>query len=789
MTLPLLCARALGRRAAASRPALPARRGPPGARARRRRGRDAAGPAGQSVVAVLLLANGPGTHRPPSTSSSTPRRSTCCRTRCSWFRWPPAPSRAWPASAATGDAEGLRRHRRPAPRARSCWPPRPARPCWWRSPSRSARFFGCLDPGDVSAMAPARGGDGARPGRLRAHRPRRTRAVRPRARSGRPRPRPRPAGLAVVVAMTAAGRAGAHERTPGGGARRGQQHRHGGGRRRACCVALRRVAGPAALDGLARTPPGTGGAALLAGAAGWWAGDRCAPRPGVTACSASCWPEPPRRSSHSWCSAGGAGRARPSDARGGDPTAAASVQSQGSRGRHVGAGDAVMKVLLVQGTSAGGVGRHVAALASGLVARAATTSWSAGPSEALGRLRPRRAPARASRRSRSATARPARATVRRRRSCAASAVQADVVHAHGLRAGGPRGAGARVALAPQSHTRWSSRCTTCRSAGGGCSGSAPFLERLVAAGRAAAVLGVSRRPGRADGRARRRPGRAGAGPVAARCAAGRHARRGAREGAGRAGAVRPPTAADRDGGAAGAAEGLPALVRRRSGGSRGRARRPRRAGRRRRRRPAARRDRAACPPPRTCPCGCWATGPTWPTCSTAADVAVSTSVWEGQPLNVQEALRHGAPLVATDVGRHRRGRRRRRRAGAVRRRGGARCRRRRPARRPPGGPRAPPRPGWPGRRPSRPTTTPWQQVLGLLRRGGRRSLNRVTERLRRGPCARVRRGRSRGGAGAAIVEARGRADTRIPSRPGKAGPQRPATSSSPVGWPPPWARA
>lgn len=34
----------------------------------------------------------------------------------------------------------------------------------------------------------------------------------------------------------------------------------------------------------------------------------------------------------------------------------------------------------------------------------------------------------------------------------------------------------------------------------------------------------------------------------------------------------------------------------------------------------------------------------------AADVAVSPSVWEGQPLGVQEALRLGAPLVATDVG-------------------------------------------------------------------------------------------------------------------------------------------
>lgn len=34
----------------------------------------------------------------------------------------------------------------------------------------------------------------------------------------------------------------------------------------------------------------------------------------------------------------------------------------------------------------------------------------------------------------------------------------------------------------------------------------------------------------------------------------------------------------------------------------------------------------------------------------AADVFVLASVWEGQPLVVQEALRAGAPVVATDVG-------------------------------------------------------------------------------------------------------------------------------------------
>ncbi|MHB1288404.1 glycosyltransferase family 4 protein, partial [Georgenia sp.] len=34
----------------------------------------------------------------------------------------------------------------------------------------------------------------------------------------------------------------------------------------------------------------------------------------------------------------------------------------------------------------------------------------------------------------------------------------------------------------------------------------------------------------------------------------------------------------------------------------------------------------------------------------AADVVVSTATWEGQPLAVQEALRAGAAVVATDVG-------------------------------------------------------------------------------------------------------------------------------------------
>ncbi|UFU04301.1 glycosyltransferase family 4 protein [Ruania suaedae] len=42
--------------------------------------------------------------------------------------------------------------------------------------------------------------------------------------------------------------------------------------------------------------------------------------------------------------------------------------------------------------------------------------------------------------------------------------------------------------------------------------------------------------------------------------------------------------------------------------------------------------------------------PDVPTMLASADVVVSTSAWEGQPLNLQEALAAGAPIVATDVG-------------------------------------------------------------------------------------------------------------------------------------------
>ena len=39
-----------------------------------------------------------------------------------------------------------------------------------------------------------------------------------------------------------------------------------------------------------------------------------------------------------------------------------------------------------------------------------------------------------------------------------------------------------------------------------------------------------------------------------------------------------------------------------------------------------------------------------PSLMEAADAVVQTSLWEGQPLTIQEALRAGAAIVATDVG-------------------------------------------------------------------------------------------------------------------------------------------
>jgi len=39
-----------------------------------------------------------------------------------------------------------------------------------------------------------------------------------------------------------------------------------------------------------------------------------------------------------------------------------------------------------------------------------------------------------------------------------------------------------------------------------------------------------------------------------------------------------------------------------------------------------------------------------PALCAAADLVVSSAVWEGQPINLQEALHAGAAIVATDVG-------------------------------------------------------------------------------------------------------------------------------------------
>ena len=135
-----------------------------------------------------------------------------------------------------------------------------------------AAFFGHLDSGEVSEMAPAL--VAMAPGlvgfALVAHVGRALYALE----RGRAAATATVAGwLAVVVAMVALALVvpspGDVAVALGGGTSIGMTVAGV-----ALVVALRRCAGPAALDGLARTLLGTGGAALLAGAAGWWASTR-----------------------------------------------------------------------------------------------------------------------------------------------------------------------------------------------------------------------------------------------------------------------------------------------------------------------------------------------------------------------------------------------------------------------------------------------------------------------------------------------------------------------------------
>lgn len=296
----------------------------------------------------------------------------------------------------------------------------------------------------------------------------------------------------------------------------------------------------------------------------------------------------------------------------------------------------VPRVLLVLGTSSGGVGRHVAALARGLVAdgRPVTVAGPAGALAAFDLPGTGAALAAVEVSDRPRPARDARAIVRLRHLAAGH----DVVHAHGLRAG----ALAVLATLPNGRPPVLVTLHNALVGGGRTAVVHRVLERVVARG-AVLVLGVSgdlvtrmgalgaRTAGRAIVPAPSRPG-SGATAAEVRAALGvpgdvalavTVARLAPQKGLeallDAAGAVTRTVAAQRvrwvvagDGPLHGAlseriaGEGLPVTL-------------------------LGRRDDV-------------------PDLLAAADVAVVPSVWEGQPLVVQEALRAGAAVVATDVG-------------------------------------------------------------------------------------------------------------------------------------------
>ena len=107
-----------------------------------------------SVVAVLLLANGPGT---TATLNVFQYTQAVYLLPYALLAVPLATS-AFPRlaeRAATPRHRGLRRHRRlDHPRDPAGLVGR-ARRCWWRSPCRWRPFFGHLDRGEVAEMAPA----------------------------------------------------------------------------------------------------------------------------------------------------------------------------------------------------------------------------------------------------------------------------------------------------------------------------------------------------------------------------------------------------------------------------------------------------------------------------------------------------------------------------------------------------------------------------------------------------------------------------------------------------------
>ena len=554
--------------------------------------------------------------------------------------------RCTPGTAARFAATSARTTR--AVRAGCRWP---APPCWWPPPAPVGRFFGVLD---VAAVTSGR--DGARcrafaPGlvgfALIAHVGRALYALE-RGRAGRGR---RDRGWLAAAARCSSrcrcwrgsgdgatagwsalglgstrrderGRAGlllALRRVTGASARPGWPH--GGcrgrcvGRRLVAAAAVSAVAGVGLLGVVLAGVAAAGAALARAGRRAW-----------------PCWS--PWRAARVVLAV-----ARPRDLG----------SSWTSRAR---AGEVLsMKVLSgARRPAAGGVGRHVPPSPSGWPQRGGHGVVVAGagrrPPDDFG-LGP--GPARDPRRSSSATARPADATVPSLR-LRALWPAADVVHAHGLRAGG------LAALALGSRWRRSRTAavvvTLHNAAGRGRAGAAD-----------AAPSWSGSWPAGADGGPRRSPATWSSGWTARRPAvrAGRWSRprRGPPAG--------PP---DRGAGECASSWCRPATRRpcwswwrgwprrracdvlvRRAGAAAPVAPRPRRAGRRRRRAGRwRRRDRAACPAEDLPRAAARPARRRAPTCSLPPTSSCPRAVWEGQPLSVQEALRGRRRVVATDAG-------------------------------------------------------------------------------------------------------------------------------------------
>ncbi|MQA87297.1 MAG: glycosyltransferase [Streptosporangiales bacterium] len=291
-----------------------------------------------------------------------------------------------------------------------------------------------------------------------------------------------------------------------------------------------------------------------------------------------------------------------------------------------------MRIALVLATSAGGVGRHVRSLAAGLGERGARVAV-LGPASTEEQFGFQGAGARF--RAVDVTDRPrplpdARAVLRLRRLLR----DADVVHAHGLRAGGLAAlalGGRRPALAVTLHNA--------AVAGGMVGWVYAVLERIVAY-RADLVLGVS--PdlvARARGRGARATGHALV--PASPSAAPRKDRAAVR--AELSAGERPVVLFV---GRLAEQKGLPALLDAAAGWST-RANPPLVlvVGDGPLADPLDRRIEAEGLPVRLL-----GHRPDVPELLNAADVVVVPSVWEGQPLAVQETLRAGRPLVATRVG-------------------------------------------------------------------------------------------------------------------------------------------